>query len=78
MNMNTNIAQTLKPMTNLFLICVPCQIIYFIATIYDSIAMQAGARRVFSGFSKLTGSTFGIVHNICVLSNNLLYYDRFL
>ncbi len=78
MNMNTNIAQTLKPTTNLFLICVSCRIIYFIATIYDSIVMQTGARRVFSGFSKLSGSTFGIVHNICILPNDLLYYDRFL
>ncbi len=47
-------------------------------TNYDSIAMQIGARRVFSGFSKLTGSTFGIVHNVCVLPNNLLYYVRVL
>ncbi len=65
-----------KSTTNLSLICVPCH--YFIMTNYDSIAMHTGARCVFSGFSKLTGSTFGIVHNICVLSNNLLYYDRFL
>ncbi len=65
-------------MTNLYLICVPCQIIYFIATIYDSIAMQAGARRVLPEFSKLSGSTFGIVHNICVLPDNLFYYVRLL
>ncbi len=47
-------------------------------TIYDSIVMQSGARRVFSGISKLSGSTFGIVLNICVLPNNLFYYDLFL
>ncbi len=47
-------------------------------TNYDSIAMQTGARRVFSVFSKLSGSTFGIVHNIGVLPNNLFYYDHLL
>ncbi len=74
----TKIVQTLKPTTNLYLICVHCQIIYFIMTNYDSIAMQSGAIRVFPELSKLSGSTFGIVHNVCVLPNNLFYYDLFL
>ncbi len=43
-------------------------------TTYDSIAMQCGASRVFSGFPKLSGSPFGIVHHICVLPNNLFNY----
>ncbi len=47
-------------------------------TMYDSIAMQSGALRVFPEFSKLSGSTVGIVHNICVLPNNLFYFVRFL
>ncbi len=62
----------------LSIIFVSCRIINFIATIYDSIVMHSGARRVFSGISKLSGSTFGIVHHICVLPNNLFYFVRVL
>ncbi len=47
-------------------------------TTCDSTAMQSGAIRLFPEFSKLSGSTFGIVHNICVLPNKLFYYVRVL
>ncbi len=46
-------------------------------TINDSIAMVQWCKVRFSGFSKLSGSTFGIVHNICVLPNDFLYFVRF-